>query len=271
MQETGNNIIYKNTRLAIRVGSGSLSFSAVDRSEAGGVVYEPYRARSGVSMAANLRDALQECQLPQKRWNKALLAVDTPVLMVPTNEFDESKKHLFYTHTITGMEAHSIEHTVLPSINAVALFAVNKDLKLVVEDNFGDVKFAHVCSPVWNCFYKRNFTSRNNKLYCYLHDKNIDVFCFRQNRFKFTNSFSAAHTQDAVYFILYVWQQLAFNPQKDEIFIAGQPEELKAIVKELQVFTPHAFIVNPRAEFNRAPVTSIPGIPFDLMALYAQG
>lgn len=59
MQETGNNIITKKPRLTIRIGKHSLSFSALSAEAAEGITFEPYTVRSGISMAANLREAFK--------------------------------------------------------------------------------------------------------------------------------------------------------------------------------------------------------------------
>lgn len=55
MQIKGNNI--QQARLTIRVSRNTLSFSVVDREAEHQLIYEPYTVKSGVSMAANLRQA----------------------------------------------------------------------------------------------------------------------------------------------------------------------------------------------------------------------
>ena len=60
MQVTGNNKNWQQARLTIRVSNNTLSFSVVDREAEHQVIYEPYTVKSGVSMAANLRQAFKE-------------------------------------------------------------------------------------------------------------------------------------------------------------------------------------------------------------------
>ena len=38
----------------------------------------------------------------------------------------------------------------------------------------------------------------------YFHDKQLDIFSFQQNRFKFCNSFETSRAHDSLYFLLYV-------------------------------------------------------------------
>ena len=83
MQVTGNNKNWQQARLTIRVSNNTLSFSVVDREAEHQVIYEPYTVKSGVSMAANLRQAFKESDLLQRGYSKVRVYIDTPVLIVP--------------------------------------------------------------------------------------------------------------------------------------------------------------------------------------------
>lgn len=108
----------------------------------------------------------------------------------------------------------------------------------------------------------------NRKLYGYFHDKKVDIFAFTQNRFRFYNRYDTNNPQDAVYFLLYVWKQLGMDQQKDELYISGQLPEEQTLIENLQKYLRKAYTVNPSAEFNRAPLTQIKGMPYDLITLF---
>ena len=276
MQEIGNNIIpsgqqiLKKPRLTIRIGQHTLSFSALDTARANNIIYEPYTVRSGISMAANLREAFREINLQSSGWQRAMVLTDSPVLMIPVEEYNDGQKETLYNHAITGREGETVMSTVLPSLNAVAVYSINKDLKLVIDDHFADVRFSHVCAPVWNHLYRRSFTGVRRKLYVYFHDKKMDVFGYQQNRFKFSNCFDTNLAPDAVYFILNVWKQLAFDNHRDELHLVGELPDREALMKDLHSFVQNVYVINPKAEFNRAPITEIKGLPYDLITYYVK-
>lgn len=261
---SGGSILRK-PRLTIRIGQHTLSFSALNTDNSNNITYEPYPIRSGISMAANLREAFREINLLQNGWQRAMVLIDSPVLMIPVEEFNESLKNVLYNHAITGHESETVLSTVQPSLNAVAVYSINKDLKLVIDDHFSDVRFTHVCAPVWNHLFRRSFTGVRMKLYAYFHDKKIDVFSFQQNRFRFTNSFDTNLVADAVYFILNVWKQLAFDNKRDELHLVGELPDRDGLAQELHSFVKNVYIINPKAEFNRAPITEIKNLPYDLL------
>lgn len=268
MQDSDKTTIVRKPRLIMRIGRRSLSFSAVNTAKPEQIDFEPYTIRSGISMAANLREAFRQIGLKGNGWQRAMALVDSDVLMVPIDEFSEQAAATLYNHAITGREADTVLWTVLPALNAVAVYAVNKDLKLVIDDNFSDSKFAPVCAPVWNHLFKRSFTGVRQKLYGYFHDQRMDVFSYQQNRFKFTNSFDTCLAPDSVYFILNVWKQLAFDAKRDELHLVGELPGREELLQELGSFIRNVYVINPKAEFNRAPITSVEGLPYDLLTYF---
>lgn len=277
MQETDNSNIQEGarvitmnhrTRLVIRISKQSLSFAAVQPSAETTFSFEPYTVKSGISMAANIREAFRNVDLLAKQWDRVMVVADTEVLLVPIDEYQQEDQETLYHHAFTHHQGDKILSTVLPSLSAVMLYSMNKDLLQVIEDHFQDVRYTHVCASVWQHFHRRSFTGMNRKLYGYFHDKKVDIFAFTQNRFRFYNRYDTNNPQDAVYFLLYVWKQLGMDQQKDELYINGQLPEEQTLIENLQKYLRKAYTVNPSAEFNRAPLTQIKGMPYDLITLF---
>lgn len=267
-----NNIPPLRRRLAIRVSRYSLSFSTVDMTTGDcPVLYEPYTVKSGISMAANLREALKTSSLPQRDYQRVTVFVDAPVLMVPTDLFCEADSVMLYEHSMHRNANDIVLHNVLPELNAVAVFAVNKDLKLVIDDNYPGATFVCAMSSVWRYLHQRSFVGTRSKLYGYFHDRRLDIFSFSQRRFKFCNSFDVAHERDALYYLLYVWKQMMLKPEHDEMHIVGDIPEQEWMLKELRHYLQRAYVISPSGDFNRAPATQIKGMPYDLVTFYVKG
>lgn len=261
-----NNILI--SRLTIRVSRNSLCFSVVDNSTEQQVCFEPYTVKSGISIAANLRQAFKESSLLQQGYKKVRVYLDTPVLLMPLEEFREEEMETLYHHTFTSNENDCILYRVQPALNAVAVFPINKDLKMVVEDNFQDVRFTPILQPVWNHLYQRSLVGMHHKLYGYFHDKRLEIFSFEKNRFKFFNSYDTSNAKDSLFFLLNVWQQLGLDQRKDELHLVGDLPEREWLIENLKEYIAKVFVINPTGEFNRAPITQIKGMTFDLMTLY---
>lgn len=255
-------------RITIRVSKGSLAFAMADDHSEAKVAFEPYTAKSGVSMAANLRDAFKTADLLQADTRRALVLVDTPTLLIPIEEFREADAETLYVHCYPDTEGATVMSNVLPGMNAVVLFAVNKDLKMVVEDHYQDAKFSALMRPMWTYLHHRSFIGNRRKLFVHFHDGRMEVFSFERSRFIFANSYEAKHTKDVMYFILFVWKQLALDQQKDELYLSGALEAHSGLADSLRLYVEKVSVINPSADFNRAPLTQVRGITFDLLALY---
>ena len=178
--------------LTIRVSKNTLSFTTLDTTNLDEpIVYEPYTIKSGISMAANLREAFKETTAVS-RTAKAQVLLDAKVLMIPIEQFQESDIEKYYFHTFPQDNQLSVTYNVLPEFNSVAVFAINKDVRLVLRDNVSGATAIHLMAPVWHYLHTRSFTGHRQKLYGYFHDKQLEIFSFQQNRFKFCNNFDVS-------------------------------------------------------------------------------
>lgn len=257
-------------RTTICVGRASIAVSAL--SADGTATYEPYAVKNGISLAANMRQALKDTAALSQAGQRVTVMVDSRAMLVPTDLYDEQQQDVLFRHSFPKSGADSVMSNVLPDLNCVALYAINKDLKMVIDDRFGEARYICATAPVWRYLHQRSFTGTRSKLYGYFHDGVLDVFSFQQNRFKFYNTFDTERTSDALYYLLYVWKQLMMRPEHDELHLVGTlPGEGDAFAEELRQYLKRVYIIHPAGEFNRSPVTQIPDMPFNLMTLYIKG
>ena len=258
----------KKERLTIRAAKSALSFALPDIDSNTQIEYYQYVTKSGVSLAANLREAFKTVDLLQQAPPKAKVLIDSQSLIVPLEEYDADENEALYKHAFPYTEGAVICSNVMADINAVVLFALNKDLKLVVEDHFQDVSYVCLMRPVWDYLHHRSFIGNRRKLYAYFHDGVLELFSFERNRFIFCNRYDVRHVKDAVYFILFVWKQLAMDQLHDELFLVGDLIDKDELLKDLRTYVAFVVVINPQASFNRAPLTQIKGITFDMITNY---
>ena len=256
-------------RLVIRVGKGSLMLTTTD--DQAQVVFEQYPINSSITMAANLREALRTNDILTDSYQRTLIMVDSPVLMVPTDLFREEEKVELYFHAYTKRTQQVVLHSVLPDLNSVVLFSIDKDLLAVINDHMSQPSIIAAMVPVWHHLHQRSYTGTHQKLYGYFHDRCMEVFSFAKNRFKFCNTYTVNNSSNALYYLLSVWKQLGMEPEHDELHLVGDLSDEEALTNEARQFIKRVFFINPSGEFNRAPVTQIAGMPYDLMTLYVKG
>lgn len=89
----------------MRIGRNTLSFALPDPTDKDRPLrYEPYVVKGGISMAANLREALKSATLPSERVRRVQVVLDTPSMLVPIEQFEEDTINELYAYTFAPSE-----------------------------------------------------------------------------------------------------------------------------------------------------------------------
>lgn len=263
-----NTEMTRSPRTIIRLGHETLRFALPTASDGETTVtIEPWTVKSGMSMAANLREAFLGSDLLAAAGPRGCALVDVPVSVIPIDEYDETTEAELHALAFPALKHEAVMHYVLPDLNCVAVFSVNKDVRTVVTDHFTDTRFLPAIAPVWQHLHRRSHAGTAQKLYAYLREGHLSLAAFRKNRFRFCNTFAATEVTDTAYYIMYVFQQLAMDQRRDELFIVADATPTEALRDELRRYVQNVFTINPTAEFNRAPVTRLPHATYDIICL----
>lgn len=242
-----------NKTLTIRIGNGTLAFMTKDTN--GTTEYHQHPVKSGMSMAANLRTAFREETYLAECGHKAVLIVSSPVLLIPEEELtitEDTDIDALYGDTITGHKGEVKIARKIPEFNVYAVFPVNSDLQMVVNDHFHSVEIQNVMTYMWKHLYGNYFRgSGQRRLFAYFHDKKVDICCFDQHRIRFANNFDATNAQDALYYILYVWKQLGMNQDEDELYIVGDTPDKEWMASKTSSYVKKVININKKDDSDK--------------------
>ena len=270
MTETDNNLYDKKLRLTIRFSRNSMALAVGDPQENGMLVYEPYEMNMGISVAANLREAFKVSELLQSGYKRLLAEIDTPVMLMPIDDFGTQDIETLYHHTYHRQGNEEILSSILPDLNAIAVFAINKDLKLVIDDHFKDIRIQPLMQSVWTHLYRRSYAGPRRKLYAYFHEKRMEVFSFQQNRFRFSNSYEATNEHDALYYLLYIWKLTGMDVEKDELYIVGDIHYQDWLIDKIKQHLKFCRVINQEVYFNNSQLAKRTEIPYDMKTIYLE-
>ena len=220
-----------NRTLIVRIGRSTLTF-IIGEGNAEAISYD---MKSGMSVAANLREAFKVLPAINGRWTKGYLLADTQPMPVPDSEYTPADADLLYRHTFSGHERDTILSITVEALHAVVLFAIDKDLQTVMGDHCDEVDYLPTPLPVWRRIGRQGDGNRET-LYGYFHDDKMDVFAFRKHRFRFCNSFSATHSHDALFYLLSVFTQLGMKGERDELVLLGSDSHLQWVEEQLKEY-----------------------------------
>lgn len=198
---------------------------------------EVYNLNSGISIAANLRQALSVCSLLRnpRLYDRVTVVVDTPTMLIPEDEYTSGSATLLYRNAFSMSPADEVQTSPLDTLGVVLAFAVNKDLHFVLNENFRYVCFEPRLASTLTALSQRAYGGFQEKLFCVFNGKDMEIIAFRKHRLRFCNLFHIDDTQDAVFYIMSVWQQLAMRPT-DILVITGNAEEPETLKIKLEQF-----------------------------------
>lgn len=257
-----------NNRVIIRIGQGVLSVVALNASSQI-TDYASVNMKSGVSAAANLREAFKNIDLLKQPYDHADVMLSMPTMLIPADEFHSEDASVLYDHTFNGYDRCIKSSYAIPELHVVAVFSIDKDVKTVMDDHFAESHYVPVCIPVWKHLYSLSYGKPRQKLYGYFHDGEMYVFCFHQNRFKFNNAFHTSQVHDALYFLLYTFSQLGLKGERDAICIIGSVPQKKWLLDRIRTYVGE--VSAPDAKDTGLPdQLRWPSIPYDMQTFINQ-
>ena len=90
--------------------------------------------------------------------------------------------------------------------------------------------------------------------------------CYAQGNLLFVNSFEYEHTDDILYYILYVWKQAGLNQEKDQLLLAGESSSRMRVLERLRTYLRHVKPVEIPSEAYLQG-TDVTKAPMDLISL----
>ena len=253
--------------LYIRIGKHSLGFAYQDAQAGERMIFEPYSIKAGISMAANLREVVKLRPDLCSRFSDTVVLIDSKVLLIPEQEFDGEEADLLYRHAMQDVDGSVVMYNEIEDLHVVALYAVNKDTRLVVTDHFAAPKFVPIPQPVWTRLQRHQLESITRRLYAWYHDKQLEVFCYDKTRFRFCNSFSQVDSADTIYYVLSAWKQLGMDAVHDELFLLGDMPEQAQTQQNLAEYVAHVHTLSADELQASSADQPLKGFPLDLALL----
>ncbi len=251
--------------LSIRLSTDGFSFSVYNLTENPPFHHIPYSVKRSLSMAANVKEMLQQNKFLYLGYKQINIYIEhTGSLPVPPELFhEEQKEELYYhSHPHTGNEI--VLYNTLPQANVVLLYTVDKTVHQLLKEAFPEAHFYCTAAPLTEFFAGKSYLGNSKKLYAYLQSNRLTLIGFDRSKLLLLNCYSTKQQNDTIYYLLYVWKQLEFEQQRDELYLAGTIDQREQLMQLLRKYIRQVHPIYPTAEFNRSVFTLLAHIPFDL-------
>ena len=271
MQVTGNNTI-NNKSLSIRISTNGLSFCIYAPSDNPPYIYNKYRVRPTISMAANLKDALLNEPLLKEDYQRVNVMVTSPhFTLVSTSSFKSEDIQDLYSFNFPKDGPMHVSFNILRRQSLAIVFGLDKNIHQLITDDFPRARFYASASTLAEFFAERSTGGRMLKMYAYIHEREMTLFVFEHGRLLFVNTFESAHVIDYQYFILNVWKQLEMDQLTDMLFVVGDNDMAPQLVSSISTYIKSVELINREDDFSTKLTRGNSIIPYDLQTLLVCG
>ncbi len=268
-----SNPTNSNQSLSIRISTDGLSFCVYSPAESPRYTYKTYAVNPLVSMAANVKAALMGEPMLKAQYKRVNVLITTSLFTsVPSFAFDRDKTGEMFQFVFPKAQHCHVSYNVLRRSGVALVFGLDKNIYQLLLDDFPRARFYASASTLVEFFSEKSLIGTGRKMYVYLHDKEMTLYCFDQGRVLFVNSYPVRGVNDCQFYILGVWQQLGFSQLDDTLCVVDDQAASKQLVEKIRNFVKNASLIDRSEDFRLA--VSANGkdlIPYDLQTLLVCG
>ncbi len=224
----------KKYRLSIQLALDGFSFCVFDieRNKYSGIEEFSFHK---VSTPFVLNNILKEL-IPKNNWLKIpydetrIVFESTKSTIIPTPLFDEnhSADYLLFNHYLDFGD--KIFYERLTNLDAVNIFAVPEIILHTLNQFFPEASIHHFASPlIENLLILNKNKDEDMRIFANIRKSWFDLFVMNGKNLVFVNSFKYKTTEDFVYFLIYVMDQLNLNPEKAELTFLGEVTKISTL------------------------------------------
>lgn len=153
--------------------------------------------------------------------------VNNRYTLVPKGIFDASALKSYLQFNL-GVGIGSPNYSTVESANAQLVYDEANVVLEQIKYSLPGIKVSHSGKSLLEAFAQEKMESKTN-LFVHVQDGRFDVACYKEKQLNFFNSFDFKTTEDFIYFLLYVMEQLNLDRESCPVFFCGEVVEKSAI------------------------------------------
>lgn len=142
--------------------------------------------------------------------------------LIPEPLYDETEKVLLlnFNHQVSSYE--QVVSNRLRNVEAYQIFAVPDCLKYRTDKVFRNKTILHHSTPLIESLlisYKNK--SVENKVFLNIRSNHMDIVILKPDGLRLFNSYYCPQPEDMIYYLLFVLEQMSFNPEEVDLVLLG--------------------------------------------------
>lgn len=204
--------------LSIRLRSGGLSFSGYDPTARGSLFYREVEFDRSLSYISSLKDFFFANEFLSWSYKRIyIISLSGNYTIVP-NAFvveGEEMRLLDFCSPVVG------KHTLVDNFgdDAKLIYAIDEEVYEFCSRSLAGPLFSHHISSLYRFLANFHPGVTSRRIYAVVDAASLDLICLDKSGLMFANSYPIGQLTDLLYYILYVWKELAFDVERDELHV----------------------------------------------------
>ena len=252
--------------MSIRLRSDGLSFSGYEPSVGGSFFYREVEFDRAVSFIYSLKDFLFAHEF--LTWTYKCLnvvCVDPKYTILPASYWIDDKENDVLDYCFSSFNKHGFSD-VLSESQMRLLFGLEEEVYEFCSRSLLRPQFFHYMTAPLLLWKRRSAVALSRQMCVMIEKKRMDIACFSQDKLLFVNTFAINQLNDILYYLLFVWKQVGFDPEKDELNLFCDLSLRIRLMERLRVYLRHVKPMDIPAETYLFGA-DISRAPFDIISL----
>lgn len=251
-------------RLIIRLTTKEFSYYIVDPQKNDGAVYLQFSLLKSKSLLQQIEEIFYQQELLRLPYKSTYLMVESPVYSVVPNSYVNEAKQDVLLDFLHYEPAQRCFQNSFKRMHATNVFSVNEEAYGFLHRSLSINQVFHYITPLAEYFAQRSKFGDYSKMFVYVTNDTLDIFCFEKNRLKLVNRFDYTAFDNAAYFILNTWAKVSFDQLVDELLLSGDERYIESLVPLLTAYISRISTISPPTAWYAVP-SSNKLLPLELM------
>jgi hypothetical protein len=189
------------------------------------------------SFTESLASIVKETPLLQHGYKSVSAAVvNNKSTLVPDALFENGKEETYLRFNHTLEEEDAVKTDRLKNIEARNIYALPKALERSLGSHFPNVRFMHHSTSFLESVLLQYKNLDQPKVAVHVQMSHFEVAVVEGKKLRLYNSFAHQTSEDFIYYLLFVCEQLKLNPEKLDLLLLGEIERNSAIYSILHKY-----------------------------------
>ncbi len=174
--------------------------------------------------------------------------------LVPHALYDPLQKETYLEFVHRHVDSEIILDHFLNSAEAWVVYSVHKNLNELLNRHFSQAKFLHHAGTMVETILPRyRHSELRNPVFVNIRTGSFDIIVIKEGKLLYCNSFEWRTNEDLVYYLIFVLDQLALNPENVPVVLSGEIDPESLLYELIQRYIRHVDLI-------KNPESPLPGI-----------